>query len=174
MTFYGVAMRHPQWELAQLNIGTTVAPLDTEQLAGFVAALEPVNAIADSAPGFVWRLQDDAGDATSYRAFGDDSILVNMSVWTSVESLADFVYRSAHVEIMRRRREFFVRLTDAFTVLWWVPAGHLPTVAEAEERLLTLRSDGPTPYAFTFREPFPAPDAAETTVTAADDWLCPA
>jgi hypothetical protein len=164
----------PQWELAQLNIGTTVASLDSEQLAGFVAALEPVNAIADAAPGFVWRLQDDGGDATSFRAFGDDDVLVNMSVWSDLESLADFVFRSPHVEIMRRRREFFVRLPEAFTALWWVPSGHRPSIAEAEQRLLALRADGPTPYAFTFREPFPSPDAAAATVTTDDDWLCPA
>jgi Domain of unknown function (DUF3291) len=173
VTFYGVAMRYPQWELAQLNIGTTVAPLDSEQLAGFVEALAPVNAIADGAPGFVWRLQDEAGDATSFRAFGDENVLVNMSVWASVEALGDYVYRSAHVEIMRRRREFFVKLEQAFTVLWWVRAGHRPTLVEAEQRLLALRANGSTPYAFTFREPFPAPDS-EDAVAASDDWLCPA
>jgi hypothetical protein len=173
VTFYGVAMRYPQWELAQLNIGTTVAPLDSDQLAGFVDALARVNAIADGAPGFVWRLQDDAGDATSFRAFGDENVLVNMSVWASVEALGDYVYRSAHVEIMRRRREFFVKLDQAFTVLWWVPAGHRPTLAEAEQRLVALRDNGSTPYAFAFREPFPAPDS-EGAAAAADDWLGPA
>jgi hypothetical protein len=174
VTFYGVAMRYPQWELAQLNIGTTVAPLDSDQLAGFVDALAPVNAIADAAPGFVWRLQDDAGDATSFRAFGDENVLVNMSVWTTIEALGDYVYRSAHLEIMRRRREFFVKLAEVFTVLWWVPAGHRPTVAEAEQRLLALRADGSTPYAFTFREPFPAPDTDGAAPATSDDWLCPA
>jgi hypothetical protein len=167
-------MPRGQWELAQLNIGTTLAPLDSEQLAGFVAALEPVNALADTSPGFVWRLQDDDGDATSFRAFGDDRILVNMSVWTSVEALADFVYRSAHVDVMRRRREWFERLEAAFTVLWWIPAGHIPTVAEAEERLEALRRNGSTPFAFTFRDPHPAPDSTSAAPQTNDDWLCPA
>jgi Domain of unknown function (DUF3291) len=167
-------MRDLAWQLAQLNIGTTVAPLDSETLAGFVAALEPINALADGAPGFIWRLQDDAGDATSFRAFGDDNLLVNMSVWASIEALGDFVYRSAHVEVMRRRREWFERLEAAFTVLWWVPAGHVPTLTEAEERLLSLRQNGSTPLAFTFREPFPAPDSPDVAATSKDDWLCPA
>jgi hypothetical protein len=161
------------WQVAQLNIGTLVAPLDSEPITGFREALEPVNALADEAPGFVWRLQDDDGDATSFRAFGDENILVNMSVWSSVEALADFVFRSAHVEIMRQRRKWFVKLDDAIAVLWWVPAGHTPTIQEAEERLESLRRNGSTPYAFTFREPFPAPDTAATT-TVEDDWLCPA
>lgn len=164
-------MQDPQWELAQLNIGTTLAPLESDELAGFVAALEPINALADTAPGFVWRLQDDAGDATSFRAFGDENILVNMSVWSSLEALGDFVFRSDHVQIMRQRRKWFVKLAEAFAVLWWVPAGHRPSIAEAEERLNALRSNGSTPYAFTFREPFPAPDSV-TGAAVDDDWLC--
>ena len=158
--------------LAQLNVGTPVAPLTDPQLAGFVEALEPVNALADAAPGFVWRLQTEDGDATAYRAFDDDRILVNMSVWTSVEALAEFVYSGQHREIMARRREFFVPMREAFQVLWWVPEGTVPTIAEAEQRLLHLRRHGPTPHAFTFRRPFPAPEGAR--VLAEDDWLCPA
>jgi hypothetical protein len=167
-------MQDPAWQLAQLNIGTTVAPLDSETLAGFVTALEPINALADRAPGFIWRLQDDAGDATSFRAFGNDTLLVNMSVWASIEALGDFVYRSAHVEVMRRRREWFERLDAAFTVLWWVPAGHRPSLDEAEARLVSLRQCGSTPQGFTFREPFPAPDSPAVAVESSDDWLCPA
>jgi hypothetical protein len=140
-----------------------------------VAALEPVNAIADAAPGFVWRLQDADGDATSFRAFGDDNILVNVSVWTSIEALGDFVFRSGHVEIMRRRREWFERIADAFAVLWWVPAGHIPTIAEAEAKLLALRADGPTPAAFTFRDGFGPPDSCDAaSPPTTTDWLCPA
>src|SRR4051794_37614992 len=166
-------MPSPQWELAQLNIGTPLAPLDSEQLAGFVAALDPVNAIADAAPGFRWRLQDDAGDATSFRAFGDDNILVNMSVWVSIDALGDFVFRSGHLEIMKQRRKWFIKLAEAITVLWCVPAGHIPTIPEAEERLNALRANGSTPYAFPFREPFPAPDIT-ANAAADDDWKCPA
>lgn len=143
--------------LAQFNVARLRAPLDSEQLAGFVARIEEINALADQAPGFVWRLQDESGDATSYRPFDDDLIAVNMSVWTSMEALWEFVYRSAHLDVMRRRREWMHRMAEPFQVLWWVPAGHLPTLAEAVERLERLRADGPGPGAFTFREPHPAP-----------------
>ena len=159
------------YELAQLNIGRPLGPLDSDVMAEFVAGLAPINALADAAPGFVWRLQDDAGDATSFRGFGDDSLLVNMSTWASLDALADFVYRSAHTAYMRRRRSWFERM-DVYTVLWWVPAGHRPTLAEAEERLVALRNDGPTARAFTFQQPFPQPGATEAA-TAREDDACP-
>jgi hypothetical protein len=149
--------------LAQLNVGRLRAPLDTPQLAGFVAGLAPVNALADTAPGFVWRLQaDGADDATALRPFeGDDLMMINCSVWTSFESLWEFVYRTVHLDVMRRRREWFHRLVEPFTVLWWVPADHLPTVDEALARLARLRADGPGPEAFTFKQPYPAPVAVD-------------
>ena len=150
----------PGWELAQVNVGRPVAPLTEPELAGFVAALAPVNAIADLAPGFVWRLQTEDGDATAIRVFDDASLIVNMSTWTSLDAFADFVFRSPHVEVMRRRRQWFMPMREAVTALWWVPAGHRPTVAEAETRLSALRADGPTPRAFTLRQPFPPPDVA--------------
>jgi Domain of unknown function (DUF3291) len=146
--------------LAQVNIGRVLAPLDSEQLAGFVAALDPINALADSAPGFVWRLTgNDGNDATSERFFGEYDLLVNMSVWRDLESLGDFVFRGAHVEVMRQRRLWFASMTELYTALWWVPVGALPTLADAEQRILHLREHGPTPFAFTFRAPFPAPGA---------------
>ncbi|WP_342244453.1 DUF3291 domain-containing protein [Pseudomonas sp. OTU5201] len=144
-------------ELAQLNIATMKAPLDSPVLADFVANLEPVNALADRAPGFVWRLQDEEGDATAIRPFGPE-VLVNLSVWRDVASLTDFVYRSAHVEMLRRRKEWFERVSIAHQVLWWVPKGHRPDVREAAQRLAQLRDTGPTPEAFTFRQTFLAPD----------------
>ena len=146
------------WHLAQLNVGRTVAPLESTQLSGFVEALEPINALADAAPGFVWRLQTDDGDATSLR-FGD-GFLVNMSTWESIETLGDFVFRSQHVEIMRQRRKWFVPMQEVFACLWWVPAGSVPSIAEAELRLARLSTDGPTEFAFTFRAAFPAPSLA--------------
>jgi Domain of unknown function (DUF3291) len=162
------------YHLAQLNIGQLLAPLESSQLAPFVEALEPINALADGAPGFVWRLQTEDGDATAIRAFDDDMLIVNMSVWESVEALADFVYSSDHLAVMRRRREFFERMAEAFMVLWWVPAGHRPSVDEAKDRLGRLRSDGPTPEAFTFRSPFPAPGEEPAGSPAVDDrWGCP-
>ena len=145
--------------LAQVNIGRLRAPLDSPESAGFVAALDPINALADAAPGFVWRLQTDEGDATSIRPFDDDTILVNMSVWTSFEALHTFVYRSDHRRVLAQRREWFERMDAVIVALWWVPSGHRPTVTEAKERLETLGRLGPTPDAFTFRSPFPAPGA---------------
>jgi hypothetical protein len=144
-------------------------------LAEFMAALDPVNAVADSSPGFVWRLQTEDGNATAIRAFDEDT-MVNMSVWESLEALRAFVYSNrAHLDIMRRRREWFENHAEAFQVLWWVPAGHVPTVAEAEERLRVLRDHGPSAEAFTFRRHFPPP-AAESAGEGVDDdrWLCPA
>ena len=158
--------------LAQLNVARLRAPLDSPILANFVDALEPVNALADSAPGFVWRLQTEDGDATAIRAFDDDMLLVNMSVWESVDALADFVYRSDHRQVMIRRREWFERMEDSYLVLWWVEAGHRPSTEEAKQRLATLRHDGPTPAAFTFRSPYPPPGAGGE-VEIDDRWACP-
>lgn len=148
------------FHLAQLNIGRLAAPLDSAQLADFVAGLEPVNAAAESAPGFVWRLKDDAADnATSFSIYDDPMIIVNMSVWVDHQSLWDFVYDDHHRAILRRRREFFERMTEAYTVLWWVPAGHEPTVVEARERLDHLREHGPSEHAFGLKDShFTSPD----------------
>jgi hypothetical protein len=146
--------------LAQLNLATLRAPLDTPELAGFVAQLAPINALADGHHGFVWRLQTEDGDATAIRPYDDDRVIVNLSVWTSLGALRDFVYASRHLDVMRRRRQWFHRAAEAYLVLWWVPAGTIPTVAQALERLERLRRDGPGPEAFTFREPFPEPASA--------------
>src|SRR5882757_1173442 len=129
-------------ELAQINIARLKAPLDSPQLAEFVAGLDPVNAVADAAEGFVWRLQSDEGNATDIGVFGDDWLIVNMSVWRDVDSLKSFMYDGLHRDLLRRRREWFERLDEAVTALWWVPAGHRPSVAEAEQRLLHLRKHG--------------------------------
>jgi hypothetical protein len=161
------------YHVAQCNIGRVRAPLDSPQLAGFVAALEPVNRMADEATGFVWRLQTEAGDATAIRALEDDLLLLNMSVWESIEALAEFTYRTPHRDVMRRRREWFERLAGAYLVLWWVPAGTVPTVVEARARLEVLRRDGPTPEAFTFQSPCPPPDASRAADPVAEDWFCP-
>ena len=147
------------YELAQLNIAQMRAPLDAPEMAGFTGNLERVNALADVASGFVWRLQTEDGDATALRPFGDD-VLVNVSVWRDVASLHAYVYGSAHVEIMRRRQEWFDRMKEAHLVLWWVQAGHRPDEVEAKARLEVLRSRGPSPEAFTLRDAFPPPNEA--------------
>jgi Domain of unknown function (DUF3291) len=147
------------WHLAQLNIAHPLAPLDAARMAGFVGGLAEINALADAAPGFVWRLRDEDGpDATSLRPYGPD-IMVNYSVWESVEALRDFAYRGPHLESLRRRREWFDYAgIEAHLVLWWTPAGVIPTLDEARDRLELLTRKGPGPDAFTLRKPFPPPD----------------
>jgi len=144
---------HPRpdgFHLAQANIARMRAPLDDPSMADFVARLEPVNARADSWPGFVWRLQTEAGDATAIRAFDDPLILFNMSVWESVEALKAFAYRGEHLEVFQERQRWFTALDRLPHVLWWVARGHRPTVDEAKARFESLWSVGPTPEAFTF------------------------
>lgn len=148
-------------DLAQVNIARLLAPLDSQELAGFVAALDEVNAQADSADGFRWRLQTEDGNATSIAAFewdagGTSGVIVNLSTWASVEDLRRYIYSGQHVAVLRRRREWFHRVAEATTALWWVPAGHRPTTGEAEDRLRHLRTHGPTAEAFTLQETFPA------------------
>ncbi len=142
--------------VAQVNVARLAAPLDSPQLADFVANLEPINAIADASDGFVWRLQTEAGDATSLRFMDDDWLIVNMSVWESLDALRTYVYRSAHADVLRRRQEWFVKMIEGHVALWWIEAGTLPSLGDAEERLLRLRVDGPTPHAFTLKESYPA------------------
>jgi Domain of unknown function (DUF3291) len=138
--------------LAQFNVGRLREPLDAPAMAEFLALFAPVNALADSAPGFVWRLTDgEADDATAIRPYGED-VIINMSVWETREALWNFAYRSAHLDLLRRRREWFLRMAEPYTVLWWVPAGRIPPVEEARERLARLRAEGPGPEAFTFRQ----------------------
>jgi hypothetical protein len=139
--------------LAQLNVALGKAVIDAPEMAEFVANLDRVNALA-AAPGFVWRLQDESGDATSIRAYDDERMIINLSVWESIEALWTFVYESGHLEVMRRRREWFQRLPTSYLVLWWAPDGHIPTVREALARLDHLRERGPTPHAFTFKRRF--------------------
>lgn len=155
------------YELAQMNIGIIKAPMDSPVMAGFADNLERINAVAESSSGFVWRLQTDEGNATAIRPFERDDLLVNMSVWRDVQSLSQYVYTSAHVELMRRRREWFERMDEAFLVLWWVRAGHRPTLEEGTARLEMLRVRGSTSEAFTFRHAFPAPDAQPAPPPAA-------
>ncbi|MBE1536229.1 DUF3291 domain-containing protein [Actinomadura algeriensis] len=149
----------PRHHLAQFNVATLKFPLDDPRAAAFVELLDPVNALADSAPGFVWRLVEEGmPDATGMRPAGTD-VIVTFSVWESQEALWDFVYKSVHLESMRRRREWFHRHAEAHLVLWWVPAGHVPTVEEGMERLALLRERGPSPRAFTFASSYTAEEA---------------
>jgi hypothetical protein len=162
-----------RYQLAQLNVATLKAPLDSPQLQDFVGNLDRINALAEQSPGFVWRLKGDGNDATSLRPLGDN-VLVNMSVWRDVDALRDYVYKTAHVEIMRRKREWFDRPTGSPFALWWVPEGHEPTVAEAVARLQHLRKHGPSAEAFTFGEAFDAPDAKDAGAPFSFEDSCPA
>jgi hypothetical protein len=162
------------YELAQLNIGIIKGAMDSLVMADFAANLDRINTLADRSPGFVWRLQTEDGDATAIRPFDNDNMLVNMSIWRDLESLHKYLYGSAHVDVMRRRREWFERIPEAFLVLWWVPKGHRPSVAEAIAKLGVLRVNGPTQDASTFRQPFPAPDASDTQPSIPFGDACPA
>ena len=163
-----------RYQLAQINIATLKAPLDSPELKDFVDNLDLVNGIAEASEGFVWRLKGDGNDATTLRPFGED-IIVNMSVWRDIESLRQFAYGNAkHVEILKRKREWFTRMKDAYMVLWWVPAGHQPTLQEAAQRLELLRQKGPTADAFHFGEAFSAPDSEQGGAPFSFKDTCPA
>ena len=144
-------------QLAQINIGRTAAPLDDPSMAEFMAALDPVNAIADASPGFVWRLQDDSGHATYIRMFDDPQMIINLSVWESVEALRAFTYRGQHTSVLTRRKEWFDKLDRPHLALWWTRAGSRPTAAEGLARLDHLHRHGPTEHAFTFNTAVPSP-----------------
>ena len=144
--------------LAQLNIARPRAPLDSAALAGFTSRLDEINALAEATPGFVWRLVEEGGaNATALRPYGPD-VMVNMSVWASLEALHAFTYRTAHLDVLRHRQKWFDHDgLPAYAVLWWIPAGSVPSLDEAHRRLDLLARHGPTPDAFTFRAAFPAP-----------------
>ncbi len=160
------------WHLAQVNVGRLAAPKGDRRVAPFFAALDRVNALAETSPGFVWRLQDEGGNATDIKPTSDPLFIVNLSVWRDAESLFAFVYRSAHAPEMARRREYFERFEGAYQALWWVPAGHIPGVDEALSRLWRLDRYGPTPEAFTFKARFPAPDERGVPVDMHPDPWC--
>ena len=143
-----------QLHIAQINIAKAIAPMESDTMKGFVDRLDEINALADTSAGFVWRLQEQDGNATSIQAYDDPSIIVNMSVWENIESLKAYVYKSVHVELIRERNAWFSKMATTHMALWWIPAGHIPTVTEGKERLAILENNGPSPEAFTFAKPF--------------------
>lgn len=146
------------FHLAEINVGRLLQPVDHPQIADFKNNLDRINALAEATPGFVWRLVGEGNNATDIQPKPDDPLFaINMSVWTDIESLAGFVYRSAHREIMRRRKEWFETMA-VYQTLWWVPAGHTPSIEEGLAKLATFERLGPTAEAFSFRYPFAAPD----------------
>ncbi len=163
-----------KYHIAEVNIARMKGSLDDPIMAGFVGRLDEINALADRSSGFVWRLQTPEGNATYLRPYNDDRILFNLSVWQTVEQLKDYVYRSAHNEVLRMRQEWFTKLDRLFVALWWVPVGHIPSIDEAKKRLAHLQEHGPTEFAFTFKIVFPPNETFQQTI----DWLsflpCPA
>lgn len=147
----------PGWHLAQVNIARALAPLDSPVMAGFVARIAEINALAESSPGYVWRFQDDTGNALYVRPYADPAMLFNLSVWQTPDHLKAYVYRSAHLELMRQKQQWFEHSDEAILALWWIRAGTLPSVDEAKARLEHLRRHGPSAQAFGFREILPPP-----------------
>ena len=160
------------WELVEINVARLRAPTDDPQLADFTGNLDRINALAESSTGYVWRLQTEDGNATAMRPYDDEMVIINVSMWDSVAALGDYVYRSGHVDFLRREREWFHRFGEAAVALWWVAAGERPTLPDAVERLAHLRAYGPTERAFTFAKPFPAPGSLAQPVVD-DRHACP-
>ena len=160
------------WHIAQLNIASAIYPEDDQRMIRFYAQLDEINALAESSPGFAWRLQSESGNATDILVGDDPLLIVNMSVWQSVEALFDFAYKSAHTQVLADRRKWFKRPDGAYQVLWWVPAGHEPTVDEGMERLRLLQKSGPGSDAFAFNSRFPPPDASGTPENLNRDPYC--
>jgi len=134
--------------LAELNIGRIRYPLDDPRMADFVNNLDLVNGLAERSQGFVWRLKDENGSATSIRVFDDPLIIVNVSLWENAESLERYVWQTVHKRFYGRRHEWFDKFEGPYFVMWWVPAGHRPSIQEAIERLDHLKHHGPTDQAF--------------------------
>lgn len=145
------------YHLAQINIGRLLAPMEDPRIKDFTQALPAINLLAESSDGFIWRLKDETDNATSIQAFSDPLVIVNMSVWESLEALQNYAFQSGHAQYLRRRREWFEPMQTAHLALWWIPKGHKPTLEEAKERLRHLDTHGDSEFAFTFRKTFSAP-----------------
>jgi len=163
----------PEYRIAQVNIGRIKGPLDGPVMAGFVARLDEINALADRSPGFVWRLQTEEGNATYFRPFEDDRMLLNMSVWESVETLKDYVYKTAHAQLLRQRQDWFEKLSAVYMALWWVPPNHIPGIDEAKKRLAYLEAHGPTQFAFTFKTVLPPDEQYQQSINWSSFIPCP-
>jgi hypothetical protein len=164
-----------KYQLAQVNMGRIKAPLDSEVMRGFMSRLDEINALADCSPGFVWRLQTSDGNATYFRPYSeDDTILLNMSVWESVEALKKYVYRTAHAELLGQRHEWFEKFSGVYLAMWWVPSGHIPSIDEAKKRVAHLNAHGPTQFAFNFKTTFEPDDEFQKSIDWPSFLPCPA
>lgn len=163
-----------EYHIAQVNIGRIKGPLDGPIMGGFVNRLDEINALADASPGFVWRLQTAEGNATYFRPFEDDRMLLNMSVWETIEALQHYVYRTAHAQLLRQRHEWFEKLSSVYAALWWVPADHIPGIDEAKRRLAYLEKNGATQFVFTFKAVFPPDKEFQQSIDWSSFQPCPA
>ncbi len=144
------------YQLAQINIAHAIDNLDSNTLAGFVSRLDEINLLAESSPGYVWRVVP--GEDPGYKpGYTDPRMIVNLSVWESIESLKAFVYQSTHLELIQQKSDWFDAMNMAHLALWWVPAGTQPTEQDGIERLNYLRENGPSEYAFSIAQPHPMP-----------------
>ncbi|MBO9713001.1 DUF3291 domain-containing protein [Sphingomonas sp.] len=162
----------PRWHIAQANIGRLIAPAGDPRVEEFYRELDRVNALADAAPGFVWRLQGESGDAMDLAPTPDPQVALNMSVWEDSDSLFAFVYRSAHTPVMAKRRQWLERWDGAYQALWWIEAGSVPSIEDALAKLWLIDRYGPTPRAFTFKTRFPAPGMGGAPVDMQPDPWC--
>lgn len=157
-------MHEKGWHLAQINVAKIIGEnISDPVMEKFVTQLDEINALAEGSPGFVWRLKDDTNNATKLNPFNDQTIIINMSVWQSLDHLIHFVYKGRHAEVLRKRRDWFVSFGKPFTTLWYLPAGQVPTIEEGAARLKALQDNGPTPYAFDFKTKFNAPEKSAAT-----------
>jgi hypothetical protein len=163
------------YHIAQINIGRAKGPVEDPMMAGFMTRLDDLNALADRSPGFVWRLQTLEGNATYFRPYEhDDRILLNMSVWETIDALRHYVYKTAHAEMLRHREEWFERFAGIYLALWWVPVGHIPGIDEAKKRLAHLDQYGPTQFAFTFKTMVQPDEQFQQTIDWSSFEPCPA
>lgn len=163
------------YHIAQINIGRAKGPVEDPMMAGFMTRLDDLNALADRSPGFVWRLQTLEGNATYFRPYEhDDRILLNMSVWETIDALRHYVYKTAHAEMLRHREEWFERFAGIYLALRWVPVGHIPGIDEAKKRLAHLDQYGPTQFAFTFKTMVQPDEQFQQTIDWSSFEPCPA
>ena len=146
------------YHIAQINIARMLAPIDSDTMSGFVARIDEINALADTADGFIWRLQGEEGNATALRVFADDMLIINMSVWESIDALHAYTYKSDHAQVFRRRKDWFSLMEKPHMALWYIPAGHIPTPDEAKHKLALIEKQGASPSAFTFVKRFELQD----------------
>jgi hypothetical protein len=145
------------YHLAQVNISKLLEPIDSPLLADFVAQLDEINALAEQSKGFIWRLKGENENATALRVFEDEMMIINMSVWQTIEDLKDFTYKTAHSGVMKGRNKWFEKPQAAHLALWWIPENHIPTPQEAKEKLASINKNGSNLFAFTFKDVFLPP-----------------